>query len=158
MSESVKFLWTVASVILGFQIAAFIFRMQRETGPDIVEWERHLPVCEYLNLSSIVIFIGGVFILPLVRQGQDATARGMFAAAMTLFALYPFAVAAHYHILLREKAGGYFNEIGSRSEWLVFAIAIVAAVIVGCLTACRGSSSDHGAGLARSLAARPYWP
>ncbi len=55
--ELMNLLWTVASVILGFQITAFIFRLQRETSLD---WkERHFPVCEYLNLLSIALLVAG---------------------------------------------------------------------------------------------------
>jgi hypothetical protein len=121
-------LWTVASVILGFQITAFIFRLQRETT---LPWEdRHFPACEYLNLVSIALSVAGVFVMPLVWGVQASTVKGMFAAAMSLFAFYPLAVAAHYRILFRSKAAGNSDTFCSALEGI---LSVTALLIAGTL-------------------------
>jgi hypothetical protein len=83
-NELVKLLWTISSVILGFQITAFVFRFQRETQ---LSWrERHFPICEYLNLLSMGLF-SSVFVLPIIHPASDSIIKGMFAAAIVLLAL-----------------------------------------------------------------------
>ena len=66
--------WTVTSVIVGFQIAAFIFRLERET--HFTPEDRHFPVAEYLNLGSIVVLVGGVLIMPLVWKAPVSIVKG----------------------------------------------------------------------------------
>jgi hypothetical protein len=128
-SELVKLLWSVVSVILGFQITVFVFRLQRETS--LRNWEvRHFPLCEYLNLVSIWLSVVGVFIMPLVGRPPM---KGLFAAAMILFAFYPVAATAHYRILFRRKASGHSADFCSTGELILFVAALVTAVIVGCL-------------------------
>src|SRR2546427_5777349 len=123
--ELMSLLWTVASVILGFQITAFIFRLQRETS---LRWEtRHFPACEYLNLVSIGLSVIGVFVMPLVWGIRVSTVKGMFAAAMSLFVFYPLAVAAHYKILFRRKAAGNSDKFCSAMEGLLSVAALLIA-------------------------------
>jgi hypothetical protein len=136
-TELMKLLWTVASVILGFQITAFIFRLQRETQFRDPK-KRHFPVCEYLNLLSIAFLVAGVFVMPLVWHVRDSTAKGMFTAAMCLFAFYPLAAAAHYRFLFRSRATGDSDKVCSPLEGVVFVVALVIAAILGCLTSYQG--------------------
>jgi hypothetical protein len=99
-----KDLWTVASVILGFQITAFTWRMTRETG--FPEAQRRFPPCEYLNLFSLVMSALGVFVLPLLRPNLAFQAViGVFACSMILLGIYPFAVVAHYKLLFTRRGG-----------------------------------------------------
>jgi hypothetical protein len=127
--ELMSLLWTVASVILGFQITAFIFRLQRETS---LRWEeRHFPACEYLNLVSIALSVAGVFVMPLVWRVHPSTVKGMFTAAMSLFAFYPFAVAAHYKILFRGTAAGNSDTFCSPLEAMLSVMALLIAGTLG---------------------------
>ena len=127
--ELIGLLWTVASVILGFQITAFIFRLQRETT---LKWEeRHFPGCGYLNLVSIALSVAEVFVMPLVWRAHPSTVKGMFTAAVSLFAFYPFAVAAHYKILFRAKAAGNSDTFCSPLEAILSVTALLTAGTLG---------------------------
>ena len=129
-NELVKLLWTIGSVILGFQITAFVFRLQRETQ---LSWrERHFPVCEYLNLLSMGLF-SAVFVFPLVHQESDSIIKGLFVAAVVLLALYPWTVAAHYRILFRPEAAGSSSSFCSLFEGVLFIFAIAVAARLGFL-------------------------
>jgi hypothetical protein len=136
-TELMKLLWTVASVILGFQITVFIFRLQRETQFRDFK-KRHFPVCEYLNVLSIAVLVAGVFVMPLVWHVRDSTAKGMFTAAMSLFALYPLAAAAHYRFLFRSRASGDSDKVCSLLEGAVSVVALLISAILGCLASCQG--------------------
>lgn len=127
-SELVKLLWSVASVILGFQITVFVFRLQRETS--LRRWEaRHFPLCEYLNLASIWLSVVGVFVMPLVGRPPM---KGLFTAAMILFAFYPVAATAHYNILFRSRASKNSDKFCSTWELILSVGAVVIAAIVAC--------------------------
>lgn len=95
---------TVASILTGFSISVFMFRIQRELGvrerhPD---WPNWLAWADYLIISTIVLSIVFV-ILPLVAipaPGRMAysVAAGASAAASILLLAYPFAILDHYRI------------------------------------------------------------
>ena len=95
---------TVASILSGFCISVFMFRIQRELGvrdrhPD---WPNWLAWADYLIVATIVLSIVFV-ILPLVTvpvPGPVAysVAAGACAAASILLLAYPFAILDHYRI------------------------------------------------------------
>lgn len=130
LSELVKLLWTIGSVIFGFQITAFVFRFQRET--KLCWRERHFPVCEYLNLLSMGFF-SSVFVLPLVHQVSDSIIKGLFVEAVVLLGSYPWTVAAHYRILFRPRAAESSSSVCSVLEGVLFVLAIGVAARLGFL-------------------------
>ena len=95
---------TVASILSGFGISVFMFRIQRELrvrdeNPQSPNW---LAWADYLILGAIVISLLLV-VLPLVAVPEPgrlayAVAAGSCAAASMLVAAYPFAILDHYRI------------------------------------------------------------
>jgi len=95
---------TVASILSGFGISVFMFRIQRELrvrdeNPQSPNW---LAWADYLILGAIVISLLLV-VLPLVAVPEPgrlayAVAAGSCAAASILVAAYPFAILDHYRI------------------------------------------------------------
>lgn len=93
---------TVASILTGFCISVFMFRIQRELGvrdrhPD---WPNWLAWADYLVMASIVLSVVLV-ILPLVSvpapgRTAYAVAAASCAAASILLLAYPFAILDHY--------------------------------------------------------------
>jgi hypothetical protein len=90
--------WVGASVVIGFQLAAFSWRMSREMTWDIPQ--RWFPPADWLNVVSLVVNVGGVFVLPILSLPSSTEfARDAFGLGLLLFAGYPFALAAHYELI-----------------------------------------------------------
>ena len=95
---------TVASILSGFGISVFMFRIQRElrvrdANPRSPNW---LAWADYLILSAIVLSLLLV-VLPLMAIAEPgrlvfSIAAGSCAAAAVLVTAYPFAILDHYRI------------------------------------------------------------
>jgi len=102
---------TVASILTGFSISVFMFRIQRELGvrdrhPD---WPNWLAWADYLIVATIVVSVLLV-ILPLVAFPEPgrvmySIAAGSCAASSLLLLAYPFAILDHYRIEIGVKRG-----------------------------------------------------
>lgn len=95
---------TVASILSGFGVTVFMFRIQRELQvrdkhPD---WPNWLAWADYLIVAAILLSLLLV-VLPIVAIRDPSTfiltlAGGSCAAAAVLLAAYPFAILDHYRI------------------------------------------------------------
>ena len=95
---------TVASILSGFGVTVFMFRIQRELQvrekhPD---WPNWLAWADYLVLAAILLSLLLV-VLPIVAIRDPSAfvlnlAAGSCAAAAVLLAAYPFAILDHYRI------------------------------------------------------------
>lgn len=105
---------TVASILSGFCVSVFMFRIQRELGvrdrhPD---WPNWLAWADYLIMATLVLLISLV-ILPLVSVPAPSVvaysiAAASCASASILLLAYPFAILDHYRIEIgawRTKEG-----------------------------------------------------
>jgi hypothetical protein len=105
---------TVASILTGFCISVFMFRIQRELGvrdrhPD---WPNWLAWADYLIMATIMLSVGLV-ILPLMSVPAPSRvvysiAAASCAAASILLLAYPIAILDHYRIEIgtwRTKQG-----------------------------------------------------
>jgi hypothetical protein len=102
---------TVASILTGFCISVFMFRIQRELSvrdrhPD---WPNWLAWADYLIVATIVLSVVLV-ILPLVAVPAPgrlvySIAAGACAAASLLLLAYPFAILDHYRIEIGVTRG-----------------------------------------------------
>ncbi len=67
MTVTLGNIWSAAAVLLGFQLAAFTWRLQREltmeSGGVETVW---FPLADWLNLVAFVVVAGGVFLLPVL--------------------------------------------------------------------------------------------
>jgi len=107
---------TVASILTGFCISVFMFRIQRELGvrdrhPD---WPNWLAWADYLIIATIILSVLLV-ILPLValpNPGRIAysIAAGSCAASSLLLLAYPFAILDHYRI----EIGSWRTKLGEK--------------------------------------------
>jgi hypothetical protein len=95
---------TVASILSGFGISVFMFRIQRELRVRDVhpDWPNWLAWADYLILAAILVSLLLV-VLPLMATAQPgrlvySVAAGGCAAASLLVAAYPFAILDHYRI------------------------------------------------------------
>ena len=96
---------SVASILSGFGITVFMFRIQRELQVrertnDVASW---LAWADYLVLAAITLSLILV-VLPLITIphviGVLAVASASCAAAAILLAAYPWAILYHYRLCL----------------------------------------------------------
>jgi peptidoglycan biosynthesis protein MviN/MurJ (putative lipid II flippase) len=109
---------TVASILSGFSISVFMFRIQRELGvrdrhPD---WPNWLAWADYLVIATIVLSLLLV-VLPLIALSAPSEfvfsiAAGTCAATSLLLVGYPFAILDHYQI----EIGGWRRKKGEKVE------------------------------------------
>ena len=92
-------IWTAASIVVGFSVGAFGFRLKREIDMRAAGEPYWLPRADFVLLLSLAIVLIGVFVLPVLGAGTSF-ARYSLGWAFLLLAGYPFALAGHYDLLL----------------------------------------------------------
>jgi hypothetical protein len=132
---------TVASILSGFGISVFMFRIQRELRvrdrhPD---WPNWLAWADYLVLSAIVLSLLFV-VLPLVALPTPSrfvfsVAAASCAASALLLLAYPFAILDHYRIEIgtwrtREGEKPQTRHKGEPIERAIVVIAGIVATLV----------------------------
>ena len=128
---------TVASILSGFSISVFMFRLQRELRvrerhPD---WPNWLAWADYLVIATIVLSVLLV-VVPLVALPEPtefvfSIAAGTCAATSILLLAYPFAILDHYGIELggwRRRAGDNV-EIRHKGEPIERMVVIAAGLV-----------------------------
>jgi uncharacterized membrane protein YidH (DUF202 family) len=128
---------TVASILSGFSISVFMFRIQRELQvrdkhPD---WPNWLAWADYLVIATVVLSLVLV-VLPLTAFPEPtefvfSIAAGTGAATSLLLLAYPFAILDHYRIEIGawRLGRGESPETRHKGEPLEKAIVIIASVI-----------------------------
>jgi len=125
---------TVASILTGFSISVFMFRIQRELSvrdhhPD---WPNWLAWADYLIVATIVVSVLLV-ILPLVAFPEPgrvmySIAAGSCAASSLLLLAYPFAILDHYRIEIGVKRGEH-PQARHKGEPIERIIVVTAAIV-----------------------------
>ena len=128
---------TVSSILSGFCISVFMFRIQRELSvrDRHPEWQNWLAWADYLIIATLVLSLVFV-VIPLVATpapGETvfAIAGASCAAAAVLLLAYPFAILDHYRIEIgswRTRAGEH-PTVRHKGEPIEKAIVIAAGVI-----------------------------
>ena len=105
---------TVASILTGFCISVFMFRIQRELRVRDLHpaWPNWLAWADYLIVATMVLSVVFVILplmaLPAPSRAIYSVAAGSCAAASLLLLAYPFAILDHYRIEIgtsRTKRG-----------------------------------------------------
>jgi ABC-type Na+ efflux pump permease subunit len=125
---------TVASILTGFCISVFMFRIQRELRvrdrhPD---WPNWLAWADYLIIATMTVSVLLV-ILPLVAIPDPgrivySIAAGSCAAASLLLLAYPFAILDHYRIEIGARRGEE-PQARHKGEPIERIIVITAAIV-----------------------------
>ena len=128
---------TVASILSGFSISVFMFRLQRELGSakGTPDWPNWLAWADYLVIATVVLSVLFV-VVPLVAVSEPtefvfSIAAGTCAATALLLLAYPFAILDHYGVEIggwRRKAGDNV-EIRHKGEPIERIIVVVASLI-----------------------------
>jgi hypothetical protein len=127
---SLKEIWTAAAVLMGFQITAFVWRLNRETEVAESGGKNWLPPADYLSLASLVSIAFGVYAFPIAGIKSTLIPEQMFGLSVILFVGYIFALLSHYNLLFRgpTRLPGKFCTI---QEFVTVLVALgVAALYV----------------------------
>ena len=128
---------TVASILSGFSISVFMFRLQRELAvrarhPD---WPNWLAWADYLVLATIVLCLMLV-IVPLVLFPEPtdfvfSIAAATCASSSLLLLAYPFAILDHYGIEIgsRRRKPSDNVEIRHKGEPIERVIVVTAGIL-----------------------------
>lgn len=128
---------TVASILSGFSISVFMFRIQRELGirDKHPEWPNWLAWADYLIIATIVFSLLLV-VLPLVAFSEPtefvfSIAAATCAATSLLLLGYPFAILAHYRIEIGvwRTPKGEKVEIRQKGEPIEKAVVITMSLV-----------------------------
>jgi hypothetical protein len=96
-----KEVWTAAAVLMGFQLTAFIWRLNRETEVRKSGGKNWLPPADYLSLASMITIAFGVYAFPIAGYQFSLSSQQMFGLSVILFVGYIFALLSHYNLLFR---------------------------------------------------------
>jgi hypothetical protein len=132
---------TVASILTGFCISVFMFRIQRElrVRDQHPDWPNWLAWADYLIIATMVVSVALV-IVPLVAIPSPgrvvySIAAGSCAAAALLLLAYPFAILDHYRIEIgtwrtRQGESPHERHKGEPIERIIVVAAGMVAALV----------------------------
>jgi hypothetical protein len=131
---------TVASILSGFSISVFMFRIQRElqVRDKHPNWPNWLAWADYLVIATIVLSLLLV-VLPLIALPDPSelvfSVAAATSSATSLFLLaYPFAILDHYRIEIGVWRGEQ-SQVRHKGEPIEKAIVLttvfVAAIVFG---------------------------
>ncbi len=89
---------SAAGVLVGFQVAAFTLRINREIEVGDRGGRTWLPAADYVNLVSMTVALVGFFIAPIMGFYGEPTAAKALGLSLVLLACYPYALAGHYEL------------------------------------------------------------
>jgi len=126
---------STAAIIIGFGVAVFLFRVQRElwVRDKHPEWPNWIPWSDYLVFGSMVMALVFV-ILPLVAFTkpqpflEDIAAAACASSSFLLVGYIP-AILAHYRIKIGSEREGPREEAEPAERAWVIGTSVIAAII-----------------------------
>ena len=91
-------LWTVASVLAGFQLAAVGFRINRELRVEGKGGKTWLTLADYLVGLSLLVLVFGVFAANLFGTADDHLSGRLLGLSLVLFVGAGFVLVGHYNL------------------------------------------------------------
>ena len=119
-------LWTPAGVLLGFQITLFYWRLEREVSVGDAGRITWLAPADYLGIVGTIVFVLGVFLLPLAGFAGPRTAGAALGLGALLFVGHFLGLCGHYEVFdaTKPRSFAYFP----RQEKIIVALAALAVV------------------------------
>ena len=104
MSDQLTQIWVPAGIIFAFQIQMVRWRIDREVSMEAQAERTWLPLCDYLNLVSMIVTAFFVFVGPILILDGDATASvglAKYGVGLTAIFLIGYLVSllGHYRLL-----------------------------------------------------------
>src|SRR5262249_42868679 len=118
-------LMVAVSLLLGFQFTLFKWRIEREAGMiDKKQWS-WLPPADWVGMLSMLCFVIGVILLPIVGAIDVPTARKVFGLAALLAVAQIIGLAGHYELFLIKKRTKEWFPPQERLVLLIFGIIVI---------------------------------
>ena len=117
-------IWPAGAVLLGFQLAALAWRLNREIRMGESKRWTWVTMADYMTYASVIVLVLGVFLLPFFLEAMhDGWVSWLFGLALLIFAATPPVIAGHYELYSRkERSYDYITT----QEWRAIATAAVA--------------------------------
>ena len=134
MELTLSQLWTAAAVLAGFQVSAFIWRINREVAVEAKGWPTWLTLSDGIVAVSFLVLVIGVFWVPLLGSVSTETAAKLLGVAVIVFATYPFVLAGHYNLYCRWDKYCPSGDLKRRDrvtkqEWAAAGVVTVPAIL-----------------------------
>lgn len=126
IDPDLKDLWTPTGLLLGFQATLFKWRIERESEVGDKEDIPWLVPADYLGIVSMILFVLGVILLPLIGITTSYSARLSFGLGALLFVGQSLGLAGHYQLYNRSKLREFVWF--PTQERVVVAITLILAV------------------------------
>ena len=126
---------TAITIIMGFGITVFMFRLGREANTE--QREKWVALSDYLIFASIALAVASLlllFVVPVITSWKSAVAIAATVAAILLQAGFIPAILAHYRIAF----GKHRTDARSWAEpweiaWFVLTLVVAAVAFVSTL-------------------------
>ena len=125
MQLDISQIWTAAGVLLGFQVTSFSWRISQEAQvaeKDEISW---IPPADYLNLTSMLAIVCGVFIAPVLGAVNINVVQMWFGLGALLFVGHSFALAGHYE-LFNNKTKRTYRYFPPQEKVAIFGVLVLA--------------------------------
>ena len=130
-------LWTVASVLAGFQLAAVGFRINRELRMEERDERTWLTLADGFVGLSLLVLVFGVFASTLFGTADANLAGRLLGLSLVLFVAAGFVLVGHYNLYC-EWCKEDRRERVTAQEWVavVFAVMMLGGYGVWWLVSC----------------------
>ena len=96
---SMSALWTASAVVLGFQLNALSWRIQRELQMEMRRERTWVTIADGILWLSLLILACGVFVAPVILGADLEVATVFFGWSIILLVSAPAVLAGHYDLL-----------------------------------------------------------
>lgn len=126
-------LLTVASIISGFGITVFVFRIQRELKMKDKDEQIWIPWADFLIIGAVwaalLLVILPLLIISNITEMVIRFSKAVCSSASILLACYMLAIMAHYRIIFGKRRSGPRNN-PEPSERIIIIGAVILALLV----------------------------
>src|SRR2546422_810027 len=99
----------LVGVLLGLQLAAFGWRINREIALGDEGRRTWLPLSDYVNVISLLSVVALCVVVPLVTDGFGRVSRTALGVGYILIGLHPINVANHYRLFSKRGRSIYLH-------------------------------------------------
>ena len=118
------------AVVFGFQLAALVWRLNRELRMAERRERTWLTSADYMVYGFVLILVVGVFIAPILDIANFQVTVWLFGLSIIVFALSPVVLAGHYNLYRYRKGRRPNFTFQEGGAWLIAAL-VVSAYFIG---------------------------